>query len=195
MAAGRLQVVLTLALLGPAVARADAPHLDWKPSWPRFRPAEYAFTLAAGTLTPVLILAMPSPPSGWKRPLLLDAALQDSLEVHSRGRQRALQLSSDVIQNTVILYPFLIDAGLVSWLVDDRPDVAFQLALIDAEAFLLQMLMVNGTKRVIGRVRPGLESLPGRRLRLPEPVAAAKLRQRSYRRQLHRRRPALPPAP
>jgi membrane-associated phospholipid phosphatase len=132
----------------------------WRPDWPEFRPAEYAFTLGAGALVPILIWALPNPPPGWDRPLLFDDPLRDAIGVESRGGQRAAQLSADVIQYLLALHPYLIDAGLVAGLIDGDWNLAYQMALINTEAFVLQGLLVTATKRIIGRVRPGLDPCP-----------------------------------
>jgi len=50
--------------------------------------------------------------------------------------------------------PFLLDAGLLTGVVHRRGDLAWQMAILDAEALTLTGLLTESTKRLAARARP-----------------------------------------
>jgi membrane-associated phospholipid phosphatase len=154
VAGWRGKFLVALAFSWPVQAVAES-RLQWKDEWRRFGAADIAFTLGAGAWSPILILTLRTPPTGWHRPLLFDTPVRDGLAIEADGDRHRTQIASDVIQYALGLYPFVVDAALVAGLLDRNFEVASQMALIDTEAFVLESLLVVATKRTIGRVRPG----------------------------------------
>ena|GEM_PF-677339 len=158
---------LSLALLGasaaPCIAQ-DAPTPDpvaappggWPEAYPRFRAQEYGLTLGLLAGLTATTLLMPTPPRGWKEGWLFDDAARDVLRASTRDQQERLSTVSDVLQNIALLTPVLIDLGVGALLYKQDLDVALQMALIDAEVFMLATSMVVLTKRTVGRVRPNI---------------------------------------
>jgi membrane-associated phospholipid phosphatase len=118
--------------------------------------------LTAGLLAtaPAFYLLVPEPPSGWQDSILFDRPARDLLRLRAPDDRKAAAIASDVIQNVLVLYPFVIDAGLVGLAIDRDPDLALDLALESLEAFALELALVFATKRIVGRVRPAVEPCP-----------------------------------
>lgn len=150
---------MLLAFSGQALAGEH--RLRWREDWPRFRPEEYALTLSFAAMPPLFALAVSKPPSGWQEDLPLDATFHRIFKPKNDGTRHAATLASDVLQNTLILYPLLIDVGLVTLLMDRNLDVGLQIGLTAVEAFVIQGLLVAGTKRFVGRARPPVDPCPG----------------------------------
>jgi membrane-associated phospholipid phosphatase len=72
-------------------------------------------------------------------------------------RQGAKHLS-DVGFRTLVLAPYVFDAGIGALAVHQNPDVALQLALIDFEAFTFAGMTQLILSRTIGRKRPWAET-------------------------------------
>ena len=127
----------------------------WEPQWRRVGWVEYVATpVVWGTTFTVHYVLTPHDHADWDQAILFDSALRDGMRFDSRaGRDRASMLS-DIGLMTAMVYPFAVDAALVSWGVHGSPDVAWQLTVIDAQAFGTASLMSAITKRTFARLRP-----------------------------------------
>ncbi len=135
-------------------------RLQWKHAWPRFRGTEYAATITLFASALASRVIVPSPPGTWKQGILFDDAVRDVLRVENEGTRTTLSHVSDQLQNGLIAFPFLVDAGLAAWLSDDNPDLAWQLSLMNLEALAATASIVALTKNLIGRVRPAIARCP-----------------------------------
>jgi membrane-associated phospholipid phosphatase len=155
-------VALQLDALRPVARRAPSTLslLDDQLSplsragWTPLAPEEYGVTLGGALATAGLILLVPEPPSGWKRDLPLDRPFFELLGGHSRAARQRLSDVSDVMQGALLAFPLGVDVGVVSLLLEQRPELAWQLAWMDLEAFAASTALMVLTKRVVGRVRP-----------------------------------------
>ncbi len=139
-----------------SVLRQERPDaLDWK--FPRFRASQYGAT--AGLLTGMLaidVLGLKSSDVRWSGGVLLDDFVRDELRAGSQaGRDRADQ-ASDVLLWSLMAAPML-DAGLTAGVAHGNGDVAWQMAMINAQSFAVTGLTQKVTKRVFGRARPYTE--------------------------------------
>lgn len=140
----------------PAEVRDLKPPTGWPAAYPRFRAEEYGLTLGLLAGLTATTLLMPTPPRGWKEGWLFDDAARDLLRASSRDQQERLSTVSDVLQNVALLAPIFVDLGAGALLYHQDLDLALQMALIDAEVFMLATSMVVLTKRTVGRVRPNI---------------------------------------
>jgi membrane-associated phospholipid phosphatase len=127
----------------------------WQPQWRRVGWVEYvAAPVVWGTTFTVHYIVTPHDHADWDQAILFDSALRDSMRFDSSaGRARAAVLS-DVALTTAMVYPFAVDAALVSWGVHGSPDVAWQLTVIDAQALGTASMLSAITKRSFARLRP-----------------------------------------
>jgi membrane-associated phospholipid phosphatase len=115
--------------------------------------------LLLGTTT--WISLAPARAEGWKDGVLFDDAIQEALDAGNERDRRTISDVSDGLQAAIILYPFVVDAGLVTLLGDNNPELALQLALTSLEAFVVSGALIVATKHNIGRIRPNIEPCEG----------------------------------
>lgn len=168
MSCALLGALLLLPISAPELVPTYEPRLfqepnrlEWRREWSRFRTEEYVATavLAVGTLSIQLLVQNPN--ANWSGGILFDDDVRESLLLRTPEAREAASDVSDVLTIFAIAYPFLFDAGLVALLGDRNPDVAMELSLMGLEAFAASTFVVVGTKRLIGRVRPGIGPCPG----------------------------------
>ncbi len=146
-----------------SASAASAQDLDlrpkWQPEWSRFD-LPHALITGSAAATALSMRFVKGPAAGWKQDVLFDAAFRDLFRAGDPGTRAALSDVSDALQIGAILYPFVIDAGLVASLVHDDPRLGLELTLIGIESFLVSSVMVSTTKSFVGRVRPDGEVCP-----------------------------------
>lgn len=145
------------AIFASSPAQADdGGALVWKDDWPRVRPAEY---VATGLLTAGLVaaLALPQAEGTWKGGVLFDDPLRDGLRLESADNRQLVRNIGDGFYWGLMLYPAVVDIGLLSLVAHQSPDVAWQLVWIDGQSLLWSGLLATLTER-IGRDRPFVPS-------------------------------------
>src|SRR5438270_863247 len=60
----------------------------------------------------------------WTGPILFDGSVRDALGASTSSGQSTAATLSDIGQATLIAYPIVVDAGLVTWLSKGKGDVA-----------------------------------------------------------------------
>ncbi len=122
---------------------------DWSPvqTWEYFAvPSALAVTLG--------INLTPSPPSRWRGGILFDDWARNGLRLKSDAAQSHAATASTVLLVGGGVFPFFVDAGLLTGLIHRRSDLAWQMFVVDAEALTLTVLITETTKRLVGRERP-----------------------------------------
>jgi membrane-associated phospholipid phosphatase len=153
--------LLLVALLMSSPASADeaqrAGELTWNPTWPTFRPSEYAVTGVAGiaSIGAFFLLSAPSTPH-WTGGILLDNTLRDGLRLRSARLRDTARSLSDVTALTAVAVAVGIDSIVVP-LLRHQPSIAEQLVLMDAESLALSTLLTTTMFDSIGRGRPSYE--------------------------------------
>jgi membrane-associated phospholipid phosphatase len=152
-----LGVLATLAT--SSVASAAEPGVDneiaWRPSWKRFQPAEYVLTgtLIAGTAA-FILFGNPDAEPNWRGPILFDKGVRNGLRLDTPDGRRAAQTVGDAFYYGGLAYPFLVDVLAITLVAHQKPDVAAQMALIDAEAFAITGFLSFLSNATIRRERP-----------------------------------------
>ncbi|MDB4934257.1 MAG: uncharacterized protein JWP87_1229 [Labilithrix sp.] len=132
-------------------------EVAWRPSWKRFSTAEYILTgaLFAGTAA-FVFLGDPDAEPNWRGPILFDKGVRNGLRLSTRDGRRAAQTVGDAFYYGGLAYPFLVDVVAVTLIGHQKPDVAAQMALIDAEAFAITGFLSFLSNATIRRQRPYL---------------------------------------
>ena len=92
----------------------------------------------------------------WNTPILFDRPMRSLLRIDSaRGRDRAA-LISDGLFVWEVLHPSVLDPLLVAWWKRESPFVAWQMLVIDAQAYALTLFLNNLAKKTFARARPWL---------------------------------------
>lgn len=149
-------LVTLLAVSGSTNARA-AERLVWNDAWPRFRPVEYAGTAAMFAGIGVMY-AFVDRNARWNDGVLFDSAIRDRLRADTLEGSRLAGHVSTWTYYGLVAWPILIDAGLVAGVVRRSPDVALQLALIDAQSIAIAGFVFRMTETFVARARPYAES-------------------------------------
>jgi membrane-associated phospholipid phosphatase len=149
-------VLIALFVSRPASAdeAKDAGTLAWNPEWPKFRPPEYVVTgvVGAASLGAFFLLNAPKNPH-WTGGILLDDDLRSALRLRSPGLRDAARTASNWTAITTVVVAVGVDSVLVP-LLRHKPDVAMQLALMDAESFAVSTLITTSLFETVGRARP-----------------------------------------
>lgn len=143
-----------LLTTGPASAEPST-DVRWRDEWTRFRPVEYAVTgaaiVGAGTL---LLLSPANREPNWTGGILVDDAVRGGLRLPSAEGRRRAQTIGTYCYHGSLAFPFVVDVLGASLIAHRRPDVAAQMALIDAEVFALVGLLNFGITNAVARQRP-----------------------------------------
>ncbi|HEX3770869.1 MAG TPA: phosphatase PAP2 family protein [Polyangiaceae bacterium] len=138
-----------------ALAPEAAPtrRIEWNERWHTFRPIEYVTTAVTGAAAiGVFLFAHPSDHPKWIGPILFDTAARNFLRERTRA---GIEFALSASYYTALITPIqtIIDSiGLP--LADGNPEVAWQLALMDAQAYALSGLVTASLYDVTGRARP-----------------------------------------
>lgn len=135
-------------------ARPAPAAVAWSEAWPRFRWWEYAATIALGATSLYLRGHQDLPTrSRWVGDNPIDDAIRGWLRADTpEGRARAVEVS-----NALSLYtspvPFVVDLPVLLF-VHRRPDVVWQVGMMDLEANAVAGFLNFGSFIVVGRGRP-----------------------------------------
>jgi membrane-associated phospholipid phosphatase len=135
------------------------PHgrsgLHWHDHWRAVGLREYVTipVLAGGFLGVQLFTKQPSH-AHWKSPILFDRPVRKALRLGSAKGRRTAATISDAIFVWEVAHPTLVDPLLVAWWQRESPLVAWQMFVIDAQAYALTLLVTETVKRSTARQRP-----------------------------------------
>jgi membrane-associated phospholipid phosphatase len=135
------------------------PHgqsgLHWHEHWRQAGVREYVTlsALVASTVTVRHLFPPPASPS-WTGPVLFDSAVRDALRIDSASGRKTAASVSDWLFIWEVVHPTVVDPLVFAWAQRGSPFVAWQMLLIDAQAYAFTFLMSDVVKRVTARERP-----------------------------------------
>lgn len=136
----------------------SAPPLTWKPEWARVGTGNYAFIGATAAVSIGSSLLRPLSNHNLERPILFDEGARNTLRFDSLNARYAARDLSDVFLSMEITWPIAVDALVVAAGVRRSPDVAWEMAIIDAEAIALTTALHQVTTFLVSRPRPYVEN-------------------------------------
>ncbi len=133
-------------MLGPGKIR-------WKPHWPRFSTAEWITT---GAFAALAISAQLVPPRAdpWQGGVVADESARDALRLTDLDDRRAARDMSDVLLTSLMAYPFMVDALVMTAWHHRSPDTALQMALINSEVLAITAGLQGLANVIANRERP-----------------------------------------
>ena len=153
-----LLVVLAFLLVAPDV-RAETPTptkkgdpVVWKEEWPRFRPAEVAFTGGMALNVAMALFLYPAPKNNWDGPILFDKPVRNLLTLKGRDARNIAASTSDGIYFALAGFP-IIDTVVVASAIHRNGDLTVQMLAIDLESYALGGAIAMGAEKA-GRRRP-----------------------------------------
>jgi membrane-associated phospholipid phosphatase len=133
--------------------------LHWHQHWRSVGTREYVTisALAAG-LVAYRLFAPASTGPGWSSPVLFDTPVRKALRIDNASGRHTAAMVSDVLFTWEVLHPTVIDPLLVAWWQRESPYVAWQMFVIDAQAYALTMVLSDVVKRATSRQRPWVQT-------------------------------------
>ncbi len=138
------------------IAAAPPGRVEWKDEWPRFSAMEAAATLAAtaGSFVVERRLDEPSGPHVVSEVPVIDPGARWLFRGRTKKVQDVFGTYSDIGFRMMAFFPYVVDVGAVALGVHRNPDVAAQMALIDAQALTLAGITQLVVVRAVARQRP-----------------------------------------
>ncbi len=137
---------------GSVLRQGGNDALEWK--FRRFGGGEYAATGAlVGTMLGIELLSPKSSGIEWRGGVLMDDFVRDGLREETQAGRDKAGAASDVLLWSLMAAPML-DAGLTAGVAHGNSDVAWQMAMINAQSYAVSGLAQQVTKRVFKRARP-----------------------------------------
>lgn len=148
-------MLLTIMASTAKPVAAQESGMSWKDDWTRVQTWELvvAGTLAATSFS-IKLLAPPPEEANWTGGVLFDDEWHDFVTLsESDSRLQAAHIS-DGFWYGLMVYPFVVDTLIMTLAVHREPDVALQMALINAEAFAFTSVLNALMIPVVRRERP-----------------------------------------
>lgn len=141
--------------------RVTEPSLVWQPEWRRFGWWNAAVLGAAAGTALVALAVGPDEADPRRWTWAVDEDVRSWARADSASGRRASRRVSDVAVALEISYAFVGDAILNAGVIHQSPDVAWQLALIDAQVLALSLGAQLATATWVSRERPYVRDCAG----------------------------------
>lgn len=129
------------------------PQLVWKDSWNRIGAIDYVVIGVGGGMALTAALLQPI----HKEPSIVvkfDESVRDSISQGSTQSRYRARDTSDVTLSLLVTWPLFIDALVTGYWYREAPDVAYNMALIDAQAIAITAGIQGITNTLVSRERP-----------------------------------------
>lgn len=129
--------------------------LHWHSHWQPVGTRELVTVGVLGGLTlGMQLFWKPPTESHWNTPILFDDEVRDGLRIDSADGRKTASTVSDVLFVWEIVHTSVVDPLLVAWWRRESPLVAWQMVVIDAQAYSMTLLLNQLVKRLTARSRP-----------------------------------------
>ena len=129
--------------------------LHWHSHWQPVGTRELVTIGALSGITLGMQLFWKSPTeSHWNTPILFDDPVRDALRIDSADGRKTASTVSDVLFVWELVHTSVVDPLLVAWWRRESPFVAWQMVVIDAQAYSMTMVLNQLIKRLTARSRP-----------------------------------------
>lgn len=137
----------------PKYTRGGGKPIYWSSSWQRVETGH--FILGAGLILGTTAVVALGPDRDSSRPLQndFDEGVRDSVRGNRAQRQQAEDIS-DILLTATSSYPFIGDAAITAAWYRDSPDVAWEMALVGAETYLVLGFVHASSNLIAARERP-----------------------------------------
>jgi membrane-associated phospholipid phosphatase len=128
--------------------------LHWHHHWRTVGVPEYVVTGAFAALAlSVELLVQPEDSADWDSPILFDDPIRDALRISTASGRETAKDASDILFYLSVTH-VLFDNLIVAWWLREAPHVAWQMFVINAQAYSISLALNVVTKRLTGRARP-----------------------------------------
>lgn len=129
------------------------PPLVWSPAWSTVGTADYAITIASAGLALAGAIVAPVSPRATGG-VLFDEGARSALRLPTSSGRYLARDTSDVLLSLNMTFPFFADALVSAYWYRQSPDVAYQIAIINAEALMITAAIHGVTNTLVSRERP-----------------------------------------
>ncbi|MBC7793462.1 MAG: phosphatase PAP2 family protein [Clostridia bacterium] len=138
----------------PPMSDVESPVLEWDPAWARAGTANYV--LIGGAVAGTIAFAIKKPLSrhNLDRPILFDEGARNALRLKQINDRFTARDASDVLLSLETTWPIMVDSVIVAYGTRRSPHVAFEMAIIDAEALAISSFVQTLTADIVSRPRP-----------------------------------------
>src|SRR5688572_28234117 len=141
---------------------ADSTHprtgLHWHDHWQKVGLREYLTIPLLGAA----YLGVKSWPAAegarWDSAILFDGGARKLLRLHSASGRKTAETVSNILFYAEVIHPVIIDPLLVAWGLNQSPSVAWQMSVINAQAYALTLVLNETAKRLTSRKRPFVDA-------------------------------------
>lgn len=132
--------------------------LHWHQHWSQVGTREYVtIPLLLGATVAFQALVSTERDADWNTPILFDSGVRNALRLSSPGARKTARDVSDALFTISYVHPVLIDNLIVTWGIRQSPGVAWQMFVINAQAYALTYSLNSASKRLTSRARPWVE--------------------------------------
>jgi membrane-associated phospholipid phosphatase len=133
--------------------------LHWHDHWAAVGVREYVTVpVLLATALGTQLFIEPEHGPDWNSPILFDNAARNLLRLDSPGARKTARTLSDVLLGVSYAQPYLLDALVVTWWVRRAPRVAWQMFVINSQAYALTFALNAVSKRLTSRARPWVDN-------------------------------------
>ena len=140
---------------GPGAQPEELPHARWNPDW---RKAGFwdAVVVSAGSLFYIAEsqIELGGNRASWTGPILFDRAVRDALRSETSGGRSTAGTISDVMMVGSLVHNVLFDNLFIAWVLHGEPELAWQMSVMNAEAYAIALSLTSLTKVASARARP-----------------------------------------
>lgn len=126
----------------------------WRPEWRRAHWSQLIGAVALSGGTVAVARGLQPAEANWTRAGPIDRGMRSLLRGTSATQRDRFARASDGLWHSTMWYPVIIDALAVSLAAHREPDVAWQLLVIDLQAYSLSAFLNQLAQRTIARERP-----------------------------------------
>ena len=135
--------------------------LIWKDEWARVGKANYALIGASAALSVTFSTLKPLANHSFESSILIDSGSRRAIRLGNLNDRFTARDVSDVLLSLETTWPIMIDAFVVAYGVRKSPEVAWEMAIIDAEVIALTSMAQAVTAWAVSRPRPYLQDCGG----------------------------------
>jgi membrane-associated phospholipid phosphatase len=141
---------------------ADSTHprtgLHWHDHWQKVGLREY-LTIPLLGATYLGVKSWPAAEAArWDSPILFDGGARRLLRLHSASGRKTAETVSNILFYAEVIHSVVIDPLLVARGLHQSPSVAWQMSVINAQAYALTLVLNETTKRLGSRKRPFVDA-------------------------------------
>ena len=142
----------------PAGSTHPPTGLHWHDHWQKVGLREYLTIPLLGATYLGVKLWPAAKGARWDSPILFDGGARRLLRLHGASGRKAAETVSNILFYAEVIHPIVIGPLLAAWGLHRSPSVAWQMSVINAQAYALTLVLNETIKRLTSRKRPFVDA-------------------------------------